>query len=327
MKKQFADAVKAGDALNDAFVLAEKNLLRKKDGNKYLDVTLTDRTGSIKGVAWDNVDEISGAASSRDVVLAKGIVSEYRGNLQVVINAMEALPGDKTDPADFVPGTDKDIDAMFARLKKVAASIETPHFKKLLEAFWADEKFVAGFTRAPAAKKMHHAYIGGLLEHTLSVALLIEKTGRHYGGINYDLLLTGAILHDIGKTEEFDFASFIDYSDKGRLVSHIVIGCAMTDEKIGQIRNFPEQDALVLRHLIVSHHGSRDFGSPEPPKTLEAVLLNNIDDMDAKMNGIRDFIMKQDPKESWTPYHRLLERHFYTGKQSRPGKGSGRPCQ
>ena len=313
MKKQFINGIESGDALHDVFTLAEKNLLRKKDGNKYLDVMLSDKTGSIRGVAWDNVDEICAVASSRDIVLVKGIVSEYRGNLQVVINAMEAAG--KTDPTDFIPKTDKDIDAMFARLKKVVASIKTIHFQKLFKAFWDDKEFVSGFTTAPAAKKMHHAYIGGLLEHTLSVALLAEKIGGHYGGVNYDLLLTGAALHDIGKIEEFDFVSSIDYSDKGRLINHILIGCEMIDQKINQIKDFPKQDALVLRHLIVSHHGSREFGSPEPPKTLEAVLLNNIDDMDAKMNGIRDFIMKQDPKESWTPYHRLLERHFYTGKQ------------
>ena len=314
MKKQFIDQIKPGDTLMDMFALSGKNMLKKKDGNSYLDIMLSDRTGSLKGVVWDNVDQISAAGALRDIVRVEGVVSEYRGNLQAVIKAMKPAASNEIDPGDFVPKTDKDIGAMFARLQKIISSIQTSHFKKLLEAFFTDEAFVSGFTAAPAAKKMHHAYIGGLLEHTLSMALLIEKTGKHYGGIDGDLLLTGAVLHDIGKIEEFQWSSFIDYSDKGRLLNHIVIGCAMIDEKIKEVKDFPEKAALVLKHLIVSHHGSRAFGSPEPPKTLEAVLLNAIDDMDAKMNGIREFIMQQDPDESWTPYHRLLERHFYIGK-------------
>jgi len=314
MKKQFIDDIKPGDTLKDLFALAGKNVLKKKDGNAYLDVMLSDRTGSLKGVVWDNVDQISAAVALKDIVLVHAVVSEYRGNLQAVVKDMEPATGHEIDPGDFVPKTDKDIGAMWARLQKMVSTIQTDHFRKLLEAFFADEAFVTGFTTAPAAKKMHHAYIGGLLEHTLSMALLIEKTGKHYGGIDGDLLLTGAVLHDIGKIEEFQWSSFIDYSDKGRLLNHIVIGCGMIDEKIKEIKDFPEQAALVLKHLIVSHHGSRAFGSPEPPKTLEAVLLNAIDDMDAKMNGIREFIMGQDSGESWTPYHRLLERHFYIGK-------------
>ena len=161
---------------------------------------------------------------------------------------------------------------------------------------------------------MHHVYIGGLLEHTLSMALLVERIAGHYNGIDMDLLITGAILHDIGKTRELDYQITIDYSDEGRLLSHIVIGTQMIDEKLKEIKGFPEEQALLLKHMIVSHHGSREFGSPEPPKTIEAVLLNYLDEIDSKINGIREFMSSEDPTATWTSYHRLLERHFYKGK-------------
>ncbi len=161
---------------------------------------------------------------------------------------------------------------------------------------------------------MHHAYLGGLLEHTLSLVLLIHKIAGHYDGIDNDLLMTGAVLHDIGKIHEFCYESHIDYSDAGRLLSHIVIGLEMLEKKIVSIKDFPEELALLLKHMIVSHHGARDFGSPEPPKTIEAVMLNYLDELDSKVNGIRNFMASEDPESAWTSYHRVLERFFYKGK-------------
>jgi 3'-5' exoribonuclease len=188
--------------------------------------------------------------------------------------------------------------------------------KALFAAFWSDDAFVAAYTRAPAAKRMHHAYIGGLLEHTLSMAVLSELVAGHYNGVDRDLLLAGVILHDVGKIRELEYVNHIDYTDEGRLLSHIVIGLSMLDEKLTQVPDFPEAQARLLKHMIVSHHGSREFGSPEPPKTIEAVLLNSIDEMDSRVNSIREYVA-QDPSDgSWTPYHRLLERHFYKGPRA-----------
>jgi 3'-5' exoribonuclease len=162
---------------------------------------------------------------------------------------------------------------------------------------------------------MHHAYLGGLLEHTLSMALLIQAIAGHYKGIDKDLLLTGGILHDIGKVHEFSYETHIDYSDAGRLLNHIVIGVEMLETKIATIIDFPEDLALVLKHMIVSHHGTRDFGSPEPPKTLEAIILHYLDEMDAKVTAVRTFMeADEDPEATWTSYHRVLDRFFYKGK-------------
>ncbi len=316
MKKQFIADIKAGDWVDDIFVLSEKILSQKRDGDNFLNVTISDKTGTLKGVVWDNVDQIAAGITSGDFAYINGSVSDYKGALQVVIKTMEPFPPDRIDPSDFLPQTSRNIENMFERLLKRANSITTDYLKALIDAFLNDREFVNKFKTAPAAKKMHHAYIGGLLEHTVSMASLADKIAGHYGGVNRDLLLTGAILHDIGKIDEFEYQSKIDYSDKGRLLNHIVIGIKMVDDKLSGINNFPEDQMLLLKHMIVSHHGTREFGSPEPPKTIEAVLLNYIDEIDSKVNAVRDFIASEDPDEIWTSYHRLLERHFYKGKKS-----------
>ncbi len=314
MKNMFINDIKAGDLIDDIFVLSEKAMAQKRDGKNYLNIIFSDKTGSIKGVVWDRVDEISAAATSGDFVQIEGMVSEYRGILQLVVKKMTPVPSDSVNASDFLPATRRDIDKMFMRLLKITASIKSEHLKKLFDKFWDDMDFVRKFKNAPAAKKMHHAYIGGLLEHTLSMALLVDRIAGHYSGVDRDLLIAGAILHDIGKIREFKYKYNIDYSDEGRLLNHIVIGIMMVDEKLKELEDFPEELAVLLRHMIVSHHGTREFGSPEPPKTVEAVLLNYIDEIDSKVKGIRDFIATEDPNEAWTSYHRLLERHFYRGK-------------
>ncbi|MEA3416009.1 MAG: HD domain-containing protein [Thermodesulfobacteriota bacterium] len=321
MKKQFINAIKAGDAIDDIFVLSEKTLSQKRDGKNFLNITVADKSGSIKGVVWDNVDQIASGITAGGFVNIKGKISEYKGMLQLGVKTMAAVSPDSVNPSDFIPATDLNIDDMYIRLLKTTASIETGYLKELLEAFWDDEDFVRKFKTAPAAKKMHHAYLGGLLEHTLSMTILANKIANHYSeyytGIDRDLLLTGAVLHDIGKTIEFDYKFNIDYSVQGRLLNHIVIGVEMLDEKIRKIKDFPEEQAILLKHMIVSHHGVREFGSPEPPKTIEAVLLNYIDEIDSKVNCIREFIASSDPNETWTSYHKLLERYFYIGGKLR----------
>jgi 3'-5' exoribonuclease len=316
MKKRFISDIQAGEVVDDIFVLSEKILSQKRDGNPFLNITLSDKTGRIKGVVWDDVDRITAGITSGDFVHISGHVGEYRSALQVVIKKMESIPGDRVDPSDFLPQTPRDIEGMFDRLSKISDSITTDYLKKLVDAFWKDKAFVHKFKTAPAAKKMHHAYIGGLLEHTLSMVSLADKIAGHYSGVDRDLLLVGAIFHDIGKIDEFEYQFKIDYSDKGRLLNHIVIGLKMVDEKLSEIEAFPEDQALLLKHMIVSHHGAREFGSPEPPKIIEAVLLNYIDEIDSKVNGIRDFMASEDPDETWTSYHRILERQFYKGKKS-----------
>jgi len=313
MKNIFVSDLTSGQPVNDSFVLAEKHLYRKKDGGQYISVALSDKTGTVKGVIWDNVEELTEKPAAGDFVNIRGNVSEYRGALQVVIQSMASLAAAEVDAADFLPATRRDPSAMFEKLRAISDSMVNPDLKALLAAFWADTAFVEKFKIAPAAKKMHHAYLGGLLEHTLSLALLADRVADHYSGINRDLLLTGAILHDIGKVKEFLYDRRIDYSDEGRLVSHLVIGVEMVQEKIAGLRDFPPKTAMLIKHLMISHHGNREYGSPEPPKTLEAVMLNYLDEIDSKITGIREFMEKQAANEDWTSYHRPLDRFFYKG--------------
>ncbi|RJQ60316.1 MAG: HD domain-containing protein [Desulfobacteraceae bacterium] len=316
MKKIFCNCIKMGETIEDVFVLSEKVMMLKRDGKGYLNVKLADRTGSIQGVIWDNADKVSALVGLGDVVAIRGAAGEYRGALQLVIKNIEKCDSATIDPADFLPKTSHNIDGMFDRLVKITNEVKTDCLKTLLAALWRDESLVARFKAAPAAKRMHHAFIGGLLEHTLSMAILVERIAGHYSGVDMDLLLTGVVFHDMGKIQEFDYRFNIDYSDEGRLLSHIVIGLRLLDEKLAEIDGFPEETAHLIRHMIVSHHGAQNFGSPEPPKTLEAVLLNYIDEIDSKVNGIRDFMAAEDSSATWTSYHRIWGRHFYKGKQA-----------
>jgi len=313
MKKQFVESLTAGSRVEDTFVLAEKRLAQKKDGANYLTLQLSDRTGSLSAVAWDNVEKLGSVAAAGDFVRITGSVGEYRGALQIIVKEMTAEDPSSVAAADFLPATGQDVDQMFDRLVRMVQTMETPPLRDLLAAFFADADFVERFKKAPAAKMMHHAYIGGLLEHCLSMALLADRIARHYGGVDRDRLLAGVVLHDVGKVREFDYQHRIDYSDEGRLVGHIAIGLEMLDEKIRLVDGFPEEERRLLKHMIVSHHGAMEYGSPEPPKTVEAVLLHYIDEIDSKVNGIREFIAAQGAEDAWTPYHRVLGRHFYRG--------------
>jgi 3'-5' exoribonuclease len=314
MKKRFISELQPGEAVDDLFVLAEKAVLQKKDGDNYLNLVFSDRTGRMRGVVWEQVQRVQTLFEAGDIVQLKASVGEYKGALQFVVKDMTPVAKEAVDFSDFITATERNVDVMFERLVALTESLTDSHLKELLRAFWKDEALVKQFKAAPAAKKMHHAYLGGLLEHTLSMAVLADKIAGHYTGVDRDLLVAGTLLHDIGKIREFRYDLAIDYSDEGRLLNHITIGVQLLEEKIRTLPDFPAEQALLLKHMVISHHGSRDFGSPEPPKTIEAVLLNYIDEIDSKVQGIRDFMHRENTEAPWTAYHRLLARHFYRGK-------------
>ncbi len=318
-KETFVNMLKAGESVDDVFVARDKQLANKKNGDPYLTLTVVDRSGEIRAVVWDNVQGIAQCFDAGDYVRVKGNVSEYMGALQLVVRHVEPVHRDHIDAMDFLPTTERDVDQMLGQLIQISRTVEDSHLAGLLHGFFSDQAFVDLFKTAPAAKKMHHAYVGGLLEHTLSMTRLVQAVSSHYKGVNKDLLIAGAILHDIGKVHELSWGTHIDYSDSGRLLSHIVIGVLMVEKKIATIQDFPQELTLLLKHMIVSHHGSREFGSPEPPKTLEAIILSYLDDLDAKVTGVRAFMDAEDPDAPWTSYHRLMERFFYKGVQNNEG--------
>jgi 3'-5' exoribonuclease len=194
----------------------------------------------------------------------------------------------------------------------ICRQIKDPHLAQLLQLFWEDESFVKRFRMAPASKWLHHNYLGGLLEHTLSLVQLALEISNHYPGLNIDLLLTASIFHDLGKVDELSYHRSFDYSDEGRLLGHIVLGIERLEDKIRQLPDFPKDLSTLLKHFLLSHHGQYVWGSPKKPMTLEAVMLHFLDDMDAKINGIQQFIKKEVPEGArWSAYHRMFEQYFY----------------
>jgi 3'-5' exoribonuclease len=247
------------------------------------------------------------------VIKAQGGAVSFRSTVQLSITGVRKVDDSAVDLAEYLPVAKGDIDAMFADLMAFVEQIETPCLRQLLHLFFHDGEVAKLFKKAPAAKGFHHVYIGGLLEHTLSVIRLLDQVTKHYQGINRDLVISGGILHDIGKIYEYTYDRMFDYSDEGRLIGHIVIGLEMLDARIAAVEGFPEQLAMELRHLILSHHGTQEFGSPKRPKTPEALIVHFIDDLDAKVNAFQEFVKESDDDSHWTPFHKLLERFIYKG--------------
>ena len=307
--------IKSGDKVSDYFLVAEKNLAFSQKGAPYLNVRLKDKTGELDGKIWDNAREWDKAFKKGDIVRIEARSANYKNVIQLSIMELKKAADEDITLGDYLPAARRDGGVMLAELMIIVESVDNPHLKALLYAFFQDEEIADLFKRAPAAKGFHHIYLGGLLEHTLSVARLLDLACAQYEGIDRDLLLTGGILHDIGKIYELSYGRTVDYTDEGRLVGHIVMGAEMVDKRIAAREDFPAHLALKLRHVMLSHHGDLEYGSPKRPKTVEALIVHFIDDLDAKVNAFQEFIAAAPDDESdWTPYHRLLERFIYKNK-------------
>jgi len=312
MEKIFINEIKKGQTVESIFLVREKILTRTKTGNPYLALRLVDRTGEVDGRVWESAADFAPLFNPDDFIRVRAEVDEFQGTLQLRILRLKKCGETEVRLDDFLPKTPGNIEKMFSELKGVASGIHHPFLSKLLNAFLKDEEFVRKFKLAPAAKALHHVYIGGLLEHTLAVVQLLLLIGPRYKGINQDLLITGGILHDIGKTSELSFDRTFDYTDPGRLLGHITLTVEMIDEKIRTVPEFPEGLSMLLKHMILSHHGEYAFGSPKRPKTLEALLLHYLDDLDAKVNGFLAWIEKEkDAPSRWTSFHKLFDRFIF----------------
>ncbi|MBN1662988.1 MAG: HD domain-containing protein [Deltaproteobacteria bacterium] len=306
--------IKAGEKISTGFLLTEKNLAFSQKGAPYLNLRLKDKTGEVDGKVWENALEFNDVCKKGDIIQITARAVSYKSALQLSVLAMKQANPEEIDPADYFPSSKYDIETMYAEILEFVDKMESPCLKELVSAFLQNDETAALFKQAPAAKGFHHVYIGGLLEHTLSVTRLLKFAAGHYQGVNHDLLIAGGILHDIGKIHELSFDGVYDYTDEGRLIGHIIIGMEMVNAGIAAIKDFPEQTAMELRHLILSHHGELEFGSPKRPKTLEALIVHHIDDMDAKVNAFQEYAPAGDSE--WTPFHRLLERFIYKGVKS-----------
>ncbi|MEA3348212.1 MAG: HD domain-containing protein [Pseudomonadota bacterium] len=298
-------------------LVRRKNLARSRNGKDYLNLKLGDRSGEITAFLWDDAERAGAALQEGDCVHIKARSQFFNGNLQLTLNFIEVWQG-PINPRNFLPHTDKHIPTLERDLRRIIVDIQDPWLRRLAEAFFIkDQEFAKAFALAPAAKAMHHAWLGGLLEHTLSVARIALKVAPLYPQINLDLVLTGALLHDIGKIHELTYERNLDYSTPGRLLGHVMIGVRMVQEKAASLKGFPAETLMLLEHLILSHHGVYEYGSPKRPKTQEAIFLNFIDDFDAKLTAVNTFMSaSKDSNLEWSDYHRLFERAFYLGSQA-----------
>jgi 3'-5' exoribonuclease len=262
---------------------------------------------------WERANPLSALFAEGDILEVEAAAGSYRGEVQLTVSDLKPVR-EVRDPSLFVEVTRQDVTKMMLSLRELLRKIESPEMKSLIDRFLSDSSFVHLFKRAPAAKNFHHSTVGGLLEHTLSVCRLALLVAEHYPELNRDLLLAGAFLHDIGKVRELGVSTSIDYTDEGRLIGHLSLGVSMLDEKLAAMKGFPEEIALRLKHLILSHHGEYEFGSPKKPAFLEAFALHLIDDLDAKMNGLGRFMEKDRQEGRWTDFNRLFERYFLKGR-------------
>lgn len=312
---QFAD----GDTIDDVFLLTEKQLRSNRNANLYLFVDLRDKTGVINGRMWNVTEEAVAHLNSGEFVQVKGKVQMYQGALQMIVTHIFPRVTDGLDLADFLPRSDRDLGRLNTRLREILLSVSEPHLRAVLECFLIDEPLMKNFTDAPAGIKTHHAYQGGLLEHVVTMLEMGLRIASLYPTLDADLLLAGIFLHDIGKTRELSYENGFGYTDEGQLLGHLIIAVEMLSEKIRQTveltgEPFPVETELRLKHLIVSHHGSYQFGSPKLPMTPEAVALHHIDNLDAKIHEFtRDIQDDPNPQSHWTPFNARLDRKLFKG--------------
>lgn len=314
-KNIFIENLKEGDRFEDLFLVKTVKVGETRAGKPYLVLTVMDKSGELSGPVWDNVEQMQSSCVAGEVVKIVGTVQSYRDKLQLRIETISQINQAEIDPGYFFPASPRDREVMAKELQSLVRSVENPYLKKILDHFFKKSDWWASFQVAPAAKGIHHAYISGLLEHCLSVAKVADFLASHYEGVDRCLLVSGALLHDIGKLKELTMeGGLVDYTVPGRLKGHLVIGSEMVDQVAAKIRDFPQDLLEQLQHLILSHHGRQEFGSPTVPMTVEAFLLSFLDDLDAKMNVTEQLRRKMDSEQmSWTDYQRSLERFLYLG--------------
>lgn len=316
MKKVFVEQIRERDVIESPFLVRDKTLAIAKNGKPYMTVKLIDRSGEIEGRIWDRVDEFDALFGRDDFIVVFGKASTYLNKKQLVVQNLRRIAESEVDLADFLPISPRNSAEMLSELKALVSSLRDPAIRALAESFFNDADLLRAFATAPAAKSMHHAYIGGLLEHSLAIAALVDLMAPRYPSLNRDLMILGALLHDIGKIGELSYGRSFDYTDEGKLIGHIVLGVEMIAERIRLIPDFPKETGMLIKHLILSHHGQYDYGSPKRPKTMEAIALNFLDDLDSKLNGVAAHIERESESASaWTSHHRLYDRYFYKGER------------
>jgi 3'-5' exoribonuclease len=327
MSRRYVNQLANGDSVDELYLVADKQLRANRQGNLYLLLDLRDKTGTISARLWNAHEGLARDFEPGDYLRVRGKVQVFQGALQMILSQIEVANPDQVAVEEFLPQPAHDVGRLTARLRQILLSLTNPHLRALVECFLIDEEFVRKFTTAPAGIRNHHAYRAGLLEHV--VALL--ETGQFIAGIypelDRDLLLTGIFLHDVGKIDELSYERAFTYTDEGQLLGHLVLGVEILGAKVEHARDltgepFPAELLLRLKHMIVSHHGAYEYGSPKLPMTPEAVALHYLDNLDAKIHTFTREIRDDPSRDSnWTPFHQNLGRRLFKG-----GLGPGAPA-
>ena len=310
MKTPFVTDLGTEQTITTFFLVHEKEIRNTRAGKSFLRLALGDRSGTIEAVMWDQFEAPAKDISRDDIVKVNARVEIYRNKPQLTLQQLRLAKPEEVDLADFLPHTKEDVGKLWSQLLEYANSISNPWLKKLVNGIVADPAIAARYKRAPAAKVMHHAYLGGLLEHVVGLCGLAKQVAAHYPELNADLLLTVAILHDVGKLDELCYDRAIGYTTEGQLLGHIVMEVETVSKAMDAIEGFPANLKTVVQHLLISHHGQYEFGSPKLPMIREALVFHYLDDMDSKMAAVRAALATDSGEEEWSSYSAALGRKF-----------------
>ncbi len=304
-----------GLRINQVFLVESSNFKQTRNGKYFIQMELRDRTGSIKAIRWEASRELFDSFGVDDFVKVEGRVEEFQQHLQIIVDGILPVNLDGIELADFLPRTKRDIAQMQTELRSLLGEVKHPHLRQLLLDFLDDPEVHMGLSRCPAGKSLHHAYIGGLLEHILSLVNAARNLAPIYPQLDGDLLVAGALLHDIGKLREISYARSFRYSDLGQLVGHIAVGISWVEEKAKEIPGFPRELLIHLQHIIASHHGLSEHGAVKPPMTAEAIAFHYLDDLDAKLSSLETIRTEQrlggESETHWSAWNPALGRRLY----------------
>jgi 3'-5' exoribonuclease len=310
-KQLFVQDLGAKDIVRTSFLVRSKELLYAKNGKPYLALQLGDRTGTVDARAWERAEALAETFAEGDVVAVVGKTHLFQGRMQLVVEHLIRLAPEETDLSHYLPQAEGDVDAMWAELVGIFRELPNEWVRTLSLALLEDPDIAERYRRCPAAKSIHHAYLGGLLAHSLHLLKLADRVLPLYPAVDRSLVLFGCAFHDFGKIYELSYDTGFDYTDEGRLVGHIAIGATLIDRKIRAIEGFPKLLEYQVKHLVLAHHGKLEFGSPKRPATLEAELVHQLDTLDSRMNSIETFLRADRTGSRWSPYHRAYDQYYF----------------
>jgi len=310
-KTLFIRDLKAQDTVRTSFLVKSKSLMAAKNGKSFLALLLSDRSGDLEGRVWELAEEKNLLFEEGQVVAVSGRAGQFQNRMQIAIDSLVPLPPEEIDLVDYLPEGPKNVEELYNELLEIFRGLSDPNIKAVGLALLEDPEIAARYKVCPAAKTIHHAFLGGLLAHSLQLIKLVQAILPLYPGVNRDLLIFGAAFHDFGKIYELTYNGSFGYSDEGKLVGHITIGAILIDRKIQGMPGFPKEIEYQLKHLILSHHGRVEYGSPKKPATLEAQILANLDDMDSKIQSIQTLISQDSSSSRWSGYHKAYDQYYY----------------